>query len=86
MAHHKSAKRRIVKSAKKNLINKSSISKLKTLVKNVYEAKDSDTAKGAYKNAISYIDKMTAKGRIHRNNAARKKSQMTVHVNKISTN
>lgn len=86
MAHHKSAQRRIIKSAKKHLINKSSVSKLKTLVKNVYDAKDKDAAKVAYTDAVSFIDKLTAKGRIHQNNAARKKSQMTVHVNKISTN
>lgn len=86
MAHHKSAKKRIIVSAKKSSINKSSISKLKTLVKNVYEAKDKDAAKTAYTDAVSYLDKMTSKGRIHTNNAARKKSQLTVHINKISSN
>jgi hypothetical protein len=45
-----------------------------------------DSSKSAHtliKKAVSYLDKMTAKGQIHQNNAARKKSKMTKYVDNI---
>ncbi|MCE1187704.1 MAG: 30S ribosomal protein S20 [Ignavibacteria bacterium] len=79
MANHKSAKKRISVSEKRRVINKASLSKMKTLTKKVFEA-DKAGADATYKEAVSYIDKMVAKGRVHRNTAARRKSQLTKHV------
>lgn len=85
MAHHKSAKKRILVSAKKNKLNKSSVSKIKTLVKKAFATDSPENAEKNYKEAVSYLDKMADKGRIHKNNAARKKRQLTLHLNKISS-
>lgn len=84
MANHKSAKKRILVSEKRRLINKSSLSRLKTLIKKVYEAEGKADAEKCYKDAVSYVDKMVGKGRIHKNNGARKKSQLTTYVNKMA--
>jgi small subunit ribosomal protein S20 len=38
-----------------------------------------------YKEAIAILDKGTSKGRLHKNNAARKKSKLTKHLNKVTS-
>jgi small subunit ribosomal protein S20 len=84
MANHKSAKKRISVSAKRRTVNKASMSKMKTLVKKVETLSDaSESSQNSYRDAVAYIDKMTAKGRIHKNNAARKKAQLTKRMNKL---
>jgi len=85
MANHKSAKKRIKTNEKKRLINKASLSKLKTLTKKAFDISEKAELEPVYKEAVSYIDKMASKGRIHKNNAARKKSQLTVHLNALDT-
>ncbi len=84
MANHKSAEKRIRVSKRRRLINKSSISKQKTLVKKVLNSTDKTDTEKLYKEAVSYIDKLAAKGRIHKNNAARKKSNLTRYLNSLS--
>ena len=83
MANHKSAKKRIRTNAKKRDINKSSLSKLKTMTKKAFDATDKAEIAASYTEAVSYLDKMASKGRIHKNTAARKKSQLTLHKTKI---
>jgi small subunit ribosomal protein S20 len=83
MANHKSAKKRIKTNEKKRIINKASLSKLKTLTKKAFDISEKAELEPAYKEAVSYIDKMASKGRIHKNNAARKKAQLTVHLNGV---
>ncbi|MDP2301128.1 MAG: 30S ribosomal protein S20 [Ignavibacteria bacterium] len=84
MANHKSAKKRILVSAKKRAINKSSISKLKTLTKKVLSSTEKTEADGLYKEAVAFIDRIASKGKIHRNTAARRKSALTGHVNGLT--
>lgn len=84
MAQHKSAKKRIKTSEKRRLRNKAAISKVKTLMKKVYETDDKATAEKVLREAVKVIDKTAAKGKIHKNNAARKKSALTKHVNKLT--
>lgn len=84
MAHHKSAKKRITISKKRNEINKSSISKMKTLCKKVFESKDKIEAEKLYKEAIAFVDRMAVKRRIHRNTASRRKSALTLYVNNLA--
>ena len=45
------------------------------------EAGDKAVAEGCYKDAVSKIDKAVAKGALHVNAGARKKSQFTVKLN-----
>lgn len=84
MAHHKSAKKRIKTSEKKRVRNKAALSKVKTLVKKVFSLEDKVEAEAVLKEATKVLDKTAAKGKIHKNNAARKKSALTKHVNKLA--
>ena len=63
--------------------NREKRSRLRTLVRNVLSEQSRDAAEQKLKTAVSYLDKMSAKGVIHRNMAARKKSQLTEHVNSL---
>lgn len=83
MAHHKSAKKRIKTSEKKRKINQASMSKIKTLVKKVYDAKEKAEAEVSLKEAVSYIDRTVSKGRMHKNTAGRRKSTLTRYVNNL---
>ncbi len=64
--------------------NIKNLSRLKTLIKSVLSASDSSAAEPIYKDAVSFIDKMAQSGLIHRNTAARRKSQITNHLNSLS--
>ena len=73
--------------AKRNDINRSNRSKLRTSIKKLRTA-----VAGSDKNAstellyptISLIDKAVNKGLIHKNTAARYKSRLTKHVNNMA--
>jgi len=83
MANHKSAKKRIRQSEKRRVRNQAAQTKMKTLVRKVHTASDKAAAGVVLKDAVSYIDKSVSKGRMHKNTAARKKSSLTKHVNKL---
>ncbi len=83
MAHHKSAKKRIQLSAVQNTRNRINRSRLNTALKNVLETQDKENIENDYRKAVSLIDKLTAKGLIHLNNAARKKSRLAHHVKAV---
>jgi len=84
MAHHKSAKKRIISNEKKRIQNKSYISMIKTFIKKVelmLSSGKSDDAKAQARKAESVIAKGASKGRIHKNKAARKISRLQKKVN-----
>lgn len=83
MPQHKSAIKRVRQDEKRNEHNRTRRSKMRTLVKKVFSATDKAEAEVALKEATSYIDKMSVKGIVHQNNAARKKAQLTKHVNNL---
>lgn len=83
MPQHKQAKKRVRQNEKRRQHNRKQRSKMNTLITNVFESDDKEEAQELHKKAISYLDKMTAKGQIHRNNAARKKSKLSKHVNNL---
>lgn len=85
MAQHKSAIKRIALSKKQNLRNNKYRSLYKTAVKRVMSSSSRDTALDEYKKTESIIDKLTAKGILHRNRAAHKKSQLARHVNNLTS-
>jgi len=84
MAHHKSAKKRIRSSERKKAVNKMTDSKIKTVVKKTFATDKKEELEVLYKEAIAILDKGTSKGRLHKNNAARKKSKLTKHLNKVT--
>lgn len=83
MPQHKSAIKRLRQSKKRNEHNKSRRSKMRTLIKNVMSATDKETAEKHLTEAVSYIDRNAVKGILHKNTAARKKSQLRKHVNNL---
>jgi small subunit ribosomal protein S20 len=58
--------------------------RMKSAIKKVLEAKTKVDAEASYNNAISIIDKLSNKGIIHKNSAARRKSQITRHLNSLN--
>ena len=87
MPNIKSAKKRVLVSKSKAMQNKAAKSALKTDLKK-FEAAVADgsrsEADAAYKTAIKAVDKAVSKGLLHRNNAANKKSKMTLKLNKLA--
>ena len=83
MANHKSAKKRIRSNEKKRVMNKLTSSRIKTTMKKVLSTQNREDAEKNYKEAVALLDKSSTRGRIHRNNAARKKSQLTKHLNSL---
>ena len=80
----KSAKKRVLVSAKKTLQNKMIVSELKTTVKKydqALEAGDKELAVQTYKQAVKSIDQAVARGLMHKNTAARRKSLFTRKLN-----
>ncbi|MCI8439482.1 MAG: 30S ribosomal protein S20 [Oscillospiraceae bacterium] len=87
MPNIKSAKKRVLVARVRNARNKAERSAMKTAVKK-FEAAAADgnrtEAEGAYKVAVKAVDKAAAKGILHRNNAAHKKSAMTLKLNQMN--
>ena len=82
MPNIKSAKKRVRVTATKTLQNRMLKGKLKAALKAADAAIAGDTADKAelVKNACKVIDQSAAKGIIHKNKAARKKSQIAAKV------
>ncbi len=83
MAQHKSAEKRARTSERKRARNKAALSKFRTLSKTVFGSQEKAELEGKLKEAVSALDKMVTKGRMHRNTAARKKSALTRYVNTV---
>lgn len=83
MPNIKSAKKRVKVIETKTLRNKAINSNLKTTLKKANAAIESGAADkdAVVKNAIATIDKACSKGILHKNTAARKKSQLVKRAN-----
>ena len=84
-----------IKSSKKDVIsskiayekNKANKSALKTALKKfdaALESGDKTAAEAAYAVAVKAVDQAVNKGLLHKNNAARKKSSLTLKLNKLA--
>ncbi len=86
MPNIKSAKKRVLISEARNARNRAERSALRTAVKKFEAAAvegNRTEADSAYKVAVQAVDKAVAKGILHKNNAAHKKSALTLKLNKI---
>ncbi|MCX8056020.1 MAG: 30S ribosomal protein S20 [Ignavibacteria bacterium] len=83
MATHKSAIKRHKQSLKRRAINRARKSELKTWIKKVRTAEDKASAKEAYNKVVSLLDKLAAKGIIHKNKASNQKSKLALFINKL---
>jgi len=87
MANHKSAEKRVRQNAKRNLINRSNRSKLRTQIKSLRTAAagaDKDTTNALLSPTVSLIDKAVNKGVLHKNTAARYKARLTKKANSLA--
>ena len=86
MPNIKSAKKRVLVTKAKTLQNKMFRTQLKTDIKKyqaAIAAGDTALAQDTYKVAVKKIDQAAARGIIHKNAAARKKSQFTKAINNM---
>jgi small subunit ribosomal protein S20 len=86
MPNIKSAKKRVLVNQTKAMQNKMFRTAMKTDVKKyqaAVAAGDTALAQETYKAAVKKIDQAAARGIIHKNAAARKKSQFTKALNKM---
>ena len=84
MANIKSSAKRVLVSRAYAARNKADRSALKTSIKKFEAAaaeSNRENAEVAYKAAVKSVDRAVSKGLIHKNNAAHKKSAMTVKLN-----
>lgn len=84
MPNIKSAKKRVLVSEKKAEINKAFVTTVKTTAKKfdkALEEGDREAIQAAHKAAVKKIDTAASKGYVHKNTAARRKSQMAKKVN-----
>ena len=86
MPNIKSAVKRVLVTKAQNARNKAGKSELKTKLKKFDAATQSnqESASEAYMVAIKAVDQAVTKGLLHKNNAARKKSSLTLKMNAIS--
>lgn len=86
MPNIKSAKKRVKVISVKTLQNKMFKNQLRTIVKKfnaAVESGDKAAAEAAYKDAVKKMDQAAARGIVHKNNAAHKKSQFTLKLNNM---
>ncbi len=87
MPNTASAAKRVKQIKKRTSRNRYVKSRIKTTIKDFKKAmadENQDEAKEKLKNAVKLLDKAAHKGVIHRNKAARKKSQLTKHLNNFN--
>ena len=83
MPNIKSAKKRVLIAERNNMRNKAIKTNLKTTIKKANAAVEANdgSANEAVKEAIKKIDQARAKGVMHKNTAARRKSAMAKKLN-----
>ena len=86
MPNIKSAKKRVRVIKTKTLQNQVFKSQLKTTIKKFEGSLTEGKAAAdiAYKNAVKKIDQAVSRGILHKNTAARRKSKLTLQLNKIA--
>ena len=80
MANIKSQKKRNITNAKRAERNKATKSELKTRIKNATAAIGTESSDEAVRLAVKRLDMAAAKGVIHKNQAARRKSRLMKQV------
>ena len=87
MANIKSAKKRVLTAEANRQRNVAFKTSIKTAIKKVLElakSDDKDALSKAMSKAYQLCDKAVSKGILHKNTAARKKSRLTLAVNKLA--
>ena len=83
MAHHQSAIKRIRQSAKLKIYNRQYKKIVKNAIKDVQSCEKYDEAIVKLNFAAKVLDRNTARGIMHKNTAARRKSMLAKFVNSL---
>ena len=83
MANHPSAEKRARVSERRAIRNTAVKSKMRTALKTVRGTSDKTAAAAELKKTVKLLDRLAAKGVIHKNKAANQKSKLTKLVNKL---
>ena len=90
MAHSLSAKKRIRQNAKRKMRNRAAISAVRTQIKQFDEMVKTDKSAEEVEQNLratqKKIDKLVAKGRMHKNTASRRKSQLARQASATQAN
>ena len=84
MANHKSAEKRIRNSEAKNERNRYQAKTARNVIKKLRTTKDKKEAADMLPGIAAMLDKLAKKNVIHKNKAANLKSELALHVNKMS--
>lgn len=80
MPNTKSAIKRARQSVRRADHNKAQRSRLRTAIKRCVTATDAETAEQAFRETSALLDRYATRNLVHKNKAARKKSQLAKHV------
>jgi small subunit ribosomal protein S20 len=83
MPRHESAKKRMRQNEKRRKHNKSLKSRVRTKIKKLRALEDKDEAEELLNDVKGELDRLAAKGIIHKNKAANRKSTLEKHVNAL---
>jgi small subunit ribosomal protein S20 len=83
LANTRSAQKRMRQQEKRRIHNRAQRSRIKTAIKDVLKAPSAESGAAALKEASGLLDRMASRKLIHRNKAARKKSQLAHHVARL---
>lgn len=83
MPQHKSAEKRIRQNEKRRKQNQSRKSRVRTKIKELKSMEDADAAQELLDDVKGDLDRLAAKGIIHKNRAANKKSKLEKRVNNL---
>jgi small subunit ribosomal protein S20 len=84
MATHKSAEKRIRQIAKRTVVNRARLSRVRTFVKKVETAiatGDREAARSAFQLAQPELHRAITKGLLHKNTVSRKLSRLATRIN-----
>ena len=83
MAQHKSAEKRARISKRRASRNQAWKSQMRTAIKRVRTSTEKEKALGELRKTVKLLDRLAAKGIIHKNKAANNKSSLTKFVSKL---
>jgi small subunit ribosomal protein S20 len=83
MPTHKSAEKRVRQNEKRRKQNQSRKSRARTKIKKLKSTEDPEAARELLNEVKGDIDRLAAKGIIHKNRAARKKSKLETYVDNL---
>ena len=81
MPQHQSAEKRIRQNEKRRKRNQSHKSLVRTKIKDLKSIEDKETAQELLNDVKGELDRLAAKGIIHKNKAANRKSKLEKYVN-----